>query len=161
MQARANSWSVSPSRRFEILKRDGFKCQYCGLAAPDAVLEVDHVVPVSKGGGNEASNLIAACYDCNRGKRGRPLSTNIETSDIFKIYEPKNVAGSSGRGGARDGAGAKLKDPDGVAKMASFRMGPSILAQIRQGAERLGISQSELISRGVTMYLASLDNQSH
>lgn len=61
------------------------------------------------------------------------------------------------RGGAREGAGANAKDPAGNAKMASFRLGPTALAQIRDGATRLNISQAELITRGVTMYLAAQD----
>jgi 5-methylcytosine-specific restriction endonuclease McrA len=55
-------------QRFEILKRDGFTCQYCGRKPPEVILEVDHIFPVDKGGTNDPSNLIASCYDCNRGK---------------------------------------------------------------------------------------------
>lgn len=60
--------------RFEVFKRDGFKCQYCGATAPDVVLEVDHINPVSKGGDNELINLITSCKSCNSGKSDIPLS---------------------------------------------------------------------------------------
>ena len=63
--------NLSKSVRFEVFKRDSFKCQYCGKSAPDVVLEVDHIIPVSKGGDNDISNLITACFDCNRGKRDK------------------------------------------------------------------------------------------
>lgn len=66
---------LSKKLRFEVFKRDSFSCQYCGKAAPNVVLEVDHIQPVSKGGTNELLNLISSCYDCNRGK------TNIELND--------------------------------------------------------------------------------
>ena len=62
--------------RFEVFKRDKFTCQYCGKSAPDVILEIDHIKPVSKGGTNEILNLITACRDCNRGKTGRELSDN-------------------------------------------------------------------------------------
>lgn len=68
--------SISKKDRFEIFKRDSFKCQYCGKSAPEVVLEVDHIVPVSKGGDNEMFNLVTACFDCNRGKSNRELSDN-------------------------------------------------------------------------------------
>lgn len=55
--------------RFEIFKRDKFACQYCGRTAPSVVLEIDHVVPKSKGGLNCASNYKTACRECNNGKR--------------------------------------------------------------------------------------------
>jgi len=54
--------------RFEVFKRDGFKCQYCGRNPPDVVLETDHIIPKSQGGKFEVNNLITACFDCNRGK---------------------------------------------------------------------------------------------
>lgn len=65
---------LSKKIRFEVFKRDKFKCQYCGSSAPDVVLEVDHISPVSKGGKNHLMNLVTACFDCNRGKKDRLLS---------------------------------------------------------------------------------------
>ncbi len=56
--------------RFEILRRDGFRCFYCGSDPQDGVkLHVDHIIAKSKGGSDLAENLITACYDCNIGKR--------------------------------------------------------------------------------------------
>ena len=60
--------SISKRLRFEILNRDAFTCRYCGRKAPDVALEVDHVYPRSKGGGDHPDNLVTACYACNRGK---------------------------------------------------------------------------------------------
>lgn len=60
--------AVSRRLRFEILKRDGYACRYCGAKAPDVVLTVDHVTPVALGGADEPSNLVAACVPCNGGK---------------------------------------------------------------------------------------------
>lgn len=62
--------------RFEIFKRDSFTCQYCGAAAPDVLLEVDHLSPVSKDGDNDVLNLITSCQGCNRGKSDIHLSDN-------------------------------------------------------------------------------------
>ncbi|AZB50551.1 hypothetical protein [Synechococcus phage S-H1] len=65
---------IKPSVRFEVLKRDGYRCQMCGATAKDgATLEIDHIHPVSKGGSNEPSNLQVLCRDCNAGKRDHPL----------------------------------------------------------------------------------------
>lgn len=61
--------------RFEVMKRDGFRCTYCGCGPPDGVsLQVDHVLPVSAGGTNVPANLTTSCQPCNRGK-GRFLLT--------------------------------------------------------------------------------------
>ena len=60
--------NLSPSRRFAILKRDDFTCQYCGRWAPWVALEVDHIHPVRAGGNVSDDNLTTACSECNRGK---------------------------------------------------------------------------------------------
>lgn len=65
--------SISKKVRFEVFKRDSFKCQYCGKTAPDVVLHVDHIDPVSAGGGNDIINLITSCEGCNLGKSDTKL----------------------------------------------------------------------------------------
>lgn len=65
---------ISKKTRFEIFKRDSFKCQYCGCSAPEVILHVDHIEPVSKGGDNSIVNLITSCDSCNLGKGDRRLS---------------------------------------------------------------------------------------
>lgn len=60
---------MTDSLRYDILKRDGFRCQICGKTANDGVqLHVDHIKPVSKGGKTIASNLRTLCDQCNLGK---------------------------------------------------------------------------------------------
>lgn len=65
---------ISKTTRFEVFKRDKFACQYCGKQAPDVVLVVDHIHPVSKGGENILLNYITACDTCNAGKGARTLA---------------------------------------------------------------------------------------
>lgn len=60
--------AVSKRTRFEVLRRDDYTCRYCGQSAPDVKLTVDHVLPVALGGGDDPTNLVAACKDCNAGK---------------------------------------------------------------------------------------------
>lgn len=63
-----SQWAVL---RSQVFKRDDYTCQYCGERGKK--LECDHVVPVSKGGGNELENLKTACRRCNRNKRDKDL----------------------------------------------------------------------------------------
>ena len=65
--ARINSFK--PSRSL-IYKRDGHKCQYCGLTRR---LTIDHVVPRSRGGLDTWENLVVACSTCNTRKGDTPL----------------------------------------------------------------------------------------
>ena len=70
--------AMSKKLRFEVFKRDGFTCQYCGRMAPDVVLEVDHINAVANGGNNDIMNLVTSCFDCNRGKGKNKLSEKTE-----------------------------------------------------------------------------------
>ena len=65
----AHEWAVIRSRIFD---RDGYTCQYCGERGKK--LECDHVIPVSRGGGNSDDNLVTACFVCNRSKRDKLVS---------------------------------------------------------------------------------------
>ena len=69
--------AIGKKLRFEIFKRDGFSCAYCGNTPPAVVLEVDHITAVANGGENDPDNLITSCFDCNRGKGARELSSKI------------------------------------------------------------------------------------
>lgn len=77
---------VSKRTRYEVLKRDNHSCRYCGSMAPDVVLQVDHVTPVSLGGTDKPDNLVAACKDCNAGKAstnpGDPLVADVSQRAI-------------------------------------------------------------------------------
>jgi hypothetical protein len=79
---RGDRKALKPSIRFNVFKRDGFRCQYCGRTPPDVVLEVDHIVAVADGGENAIDNLITACFDCNRGKAAGKLNDIPESLAI-------------------------------------------------------------------------------
>jgi len=78
--------AISTSLRFEVFQRCGFKCVYCGKTPPQAELHIDHIIPVSRGGTNAAENLVAACPECNYGKRDRlvnlPLNENLFLKEV-------------------------------------------------------------------------------
>ena len=57
--------------RVNIYARDKYRCQYCGCKAPLSDLTYDHVVPRSRGGKTSWTNIVTACFRCNREKRDR------------------------------------------------------------------------------------------
>jgi hypothetical protein len=65
---------IGKKLRFDIFKRDGFVCAYCGAAPPSVVLQVDHIHPVASGGKNNIDNLVTSCQPCNIGKGATDLS---------------------------------------------------------------------------------------
>ena len=94
---------VSKRMRFEIFKRDGFECQYCGATPPGVLLHCDHIEPVSRGGKTEMDNLVTACEACNQGK-----------SDILLSVVPQSLASRAAEVAEREaqiaGYQAILKD---------------------------------------------------
>jgi 5-methylcytosine-specific restriction endonuclease McrA len=68
--ARARLPVVRLTRR-NVMLRDGHQCQYCGRRPPLRELDIDHVVPRSRGGEDSWSNLVTACQPCNRHKGRR------------------------------------------------------------------------------------------
>lgn len=57
--------------RTNIFVRDAFTCQYCGTAKDASELNLDHVLPRSRGGTTTWENIVTSCYDCNQRKAGR------------------------------------------------------------------------------------------
>lgn len=68
---------MTSSLREKIKNRDGYACQICGLSVNDEknlLLEIDHIVPLSKGGITSESNLQTLCWKCNRSKGAKIYS---------------------------------------------------------------------------------------
>lgn len=73
-RARANN-SGGRFTKAEALQRfeqQGGRCYYCGCILE--VYHLDHVVPLSRGGSNDISNIVCACVSCNLSKRAKLIS---------------------------------------------------------------------------------------
>ena len=73
---RAGKW-------WDVLARDKWKCLSCGRSAREdgVLLEVDHIIPRSKGGSDDMSNLQTLCKKCNIGKSNRDSTRLCVTAD--------------------------------------------------------------------------------
>ncbi len=80
---------VSDSLRYDILRRDNFKCSICGASAAEgARLHVDHILPIAKGGKSTPQNLRTLCERCNIGKSSKlesPIPAQNVTQDTNLI----------------------------------------------------------------------------
>ena len=86
MYKRKGSTNGYYALRFKVLERDKFTCQYCGQAAPNVKLEVDHIIAVMDGGMDSEGNLVTSCYACNRGKEG--LRVIVKRTRSYKEGQP-------------------------------------------------------------------------
>ena len=71
---------ISPKDRWNIYKRDNFRCIVCGSTKD---ITIDHIIPVCKGGTNDATNYVTLCSECNlRKKDGTYLDILLEKYGI-------------------------------------------------------------------------------
>jgi hypothetical protein len=85
---------IRPEKRLAIYLRDDLACAWCGRGIEEeevACLTLDHLRPHSKGGSNEASNLVTACRRCNSARGDRAMTDFAEA-----------VAQYGGQEGSRD-----------------------------------------------------------
>ena len=98
MSERKENWTgmnwIRQEKRLAIYLRDGLSCCYCGATVEDgAQLSLDHIKPDSKGGSNDASNLVTCCSRCNSARGNRSVASfarsvagylnhGLEASDI-------------------------------------------------------------------------------
>ncbi len=73
----------------EVLRRDEFTCQYCGVRTP--YLTIDHIIPRRLGGAHSWENLVAACPACNHRKGGR----TPEQVAMRLLHQPKEPPASA------------------------------------------------------------------
>lgn len=64
--------TAQPTKK-NIMRRDCFQCQYCGIRLAEEDQTIDHILPRAKGGRHEWKNVVAACRKCNTKKADKLL----------------------------------------------------------------------------------------
>ncbi|MBD2129236.1 HNH endonuclease [Microcoleus sp. ZQ-A2] len=80
---------IEVERRVRTAARN--RCGYC-LSPQHLVmarLEIEHIIPISKGGSNDESNLWLACPLCNRYKSNKTTETDPETGETVRLFNPR------------------------------------------------------------------------
>jgi hypothetical protein len=82
---------VPPEIEAQVRLRAGFLCEYCHSAERWQYVEftVDHVVPLSCGGGDHLDNLALACFHCNRRKWDRQSAADPLTGESSMLFHPR------------------------------------------------------------------------
>ena len=85
------STRISLNTRQEVFERAENCCEYCFL--PTLILpmphEVDHILALKHGGGNELDNLALACFYCNHNKGSDISSIDWETNKLVRFFNPR------------------------------------------------------------------------
>jgi 5-methylcytosine-specific restriction endonuclease McrA len=76
--------------RINVLTRDDWTCQYCGVRLPSRKLNYDHVTPRSRGGRTVWENIVSCCYPCNAKKDNRtPQEAGMQLRKM--PYKPRSL----------------------------------------------------------------------
>jgi hypothetical protein len=100
------------------------RCGYC-LSPQKLVmarLEIEHIIPVSKGGTDEESNLWLACPICNGHKAGKTTAPDPVTGEIVKLFNPRTQAWKEHFKWSADGILIIGQTPVGRATVAALHL---------------------------------------
>jgi len=84
---------IRAEKRLAIYLRDGFRCVYCGrelAEAPAAECQLDHLQCRSRGGSNEASNLVTSCRSCNASRQDAHFTAWATPAAVARIRRRRN-----------------------------------------------------------------------
>lgn len=77
--------------RQNLFKRDVYTCQYCGISLPGSELQIEHIMPRSRGGPTSWENTVAACDGCNSRKADktpREAGMTLRTKPTTPSWKP-------------------------------------------------------------------------
>ena len=70
-EGRKRSRNISFETKVRVMRRDNYTCQICGKQLLDREVEFDHIIPYSKGGHSDESNIRVTCSKCNKNKSNK------------------------------------------------------------------------------------------
>ncbi len=159
--------AISKRVRFEVFKRDSFKCQYCGQSSPDVLLHVDHIVAVSNGGLSDVTNYVTACVDCNLGKSNKSLDDTTALKKAKAQLDELNERREQIEMMAQWQKGLVNLDAQAVeaavslfnSLVAGVSLSATGIDTIRKYVKRFGLQQTlQGIQKSISHYVRHVDN---
>ncbi len=84
---------IPAALRRQVAEHASYRCSYCRSPELAGVpMVVDHILPLSAGGGTETGNLCLACYRCNEFKAARIAAPDPLTGEVVRLFHPRTQA---------------------------------------------------------------------
>ncbi len=125
---------ISAALRQRVAEVARFRCGYCQTSQHivGPLLEIDHIVPESKGGTNDEDNLFLACPMCNSHKGARQKTIDPETNHDVPLFNPRTEIWTEHFEWIDDGTVIQGKTPKGRATVAALNMNHPDIITARQ-----------------------------
>lgn len=83
-------WKAPRFRKRVLFNRDNWRCQYCGVKLGYHNVEVEHIMPQSRGGDTSWRNCVTSCHDCNK-KKDNKTPEEAGMSLLSRPSDPKKL----------------------------------------------------------------------
>lgn len=125
--------SISEKIREQLRSAAGEKCEYCRTSSrvTGIPLVIDHIIPISAGGGNERENLAAACYRCNEFKGAKTHGNDPVTGEIVSLFNPYRQKWAEHFRWANGGTHIVGVTPTGRATVIALRLNNEYVVEAR------------------------------
>ena len=134
--------AVSETLRAQVVARAGSCCEYCHLPTEGQVgcFPVDHVIPRTRGGLTEFSNLALACPHCNGHKWSHVEGVDPTSNELASLFNPRcQVWSDHFQWSVGDPAVVEGKTSTGRATITHLQMNHPDLVHVRRLLAQLGI----------------------
>jgi hypothetical protein len=129
------------SQYSQVAERAAHRCEYC--RAPEAIFnfpfEVEHIVPTSKRGADDAANLALACRSCNLFKLDHLAGIDLDTNQEAGLFNPRRDSWHEHFNVEPDSAKIRGKTAAGRATIERLRMNSPLQVPARAAWMRLGL----------------------
>jgi hypothetical protein len=115
---------ISAEKRRRVIEAFRNRCAYCLTSAEiiGPFLEIDHIIPVSRGGSSEEENLALSCPNCNVYKSDQIDGVDPNTGDRVRLFHPRQQQWKEHFSWSEDGIWVIGKTPEGRATIATLNM---------------------------------------
>jgi hypothetical protein len=132
--------TISEAVRARVRQRADNRCEYC--LSPQALvmgrLQIDHVLPLAKGGSNAEDNLCLACELCNQYKWTKTEASDPQTGETVPLFNPRNQAWHEHFVWSEDGVEVFGKSDCGRATIVALRLNNPLAKAVRRNWVKAG-----------------------
>lgn len=125
---------ITEALRREIRDVAGQRCGYC-LSRQDlvlGVLEIEHIVPLTKGGTDEKANLWLSCSLCNRYKATQIAASDPQTDATVPLFNPRKDKWHDHFDWSSDGVLVLGSTARGRATIQALRLNNELAVEVRR-----------------------------